>query len=401
MPSLGADMTAGRLVEWRVKPGDEVHRGDIVASVDTSKAEIDIEIFEDGVIDELLVAVGERVPVGTVLATIRPLAATAPAPPGPAPAAAAPPPPGPAPPEPEPDAAEPRPLSSPFARRTAEELGIDLAAVPGSGPDGAVLGADLEGRPAAVPAPGSLEAAATAVPSPTHEPPATPEGPPADRAAAMRQAIAAAMARSKREIPHYYLATTIDMTALLDWLAAHNATLPVRERLLPAACTLKAVALAAREVPAMNGFWVDGAPRPSAPVHLGVAIALREGGLIAPAIHDADRKPLAELMAALRDLVGRARRGGLRSSERTDPTITVTSLGDRGAEAVYGVIYPPQVALVGFGAIAERPVARGGLVGARRCAIASLAADHRVSDGHQGSAFLAAIDRLLQNPEEL
>jgi pyruvate dehydrogenase E2 component (dihydrolipoamide acetyltransferase) len=235
--------------------------------------------------------------------------------------------------------------------------------------------------------------------------PATAAGPPAepapDRAASMRQAIAAAMARSKREIPHYYLATTIDVTALLAWLAAHNAALPVRERLLPAACTLRAVALAARKVPALNGFWQDGALLEADTVDVGVAIALREGGLIAPAIHDADRKPLDELMRELRDLVARTRGGGLRSSELTDATITVTSLGDRGAETVFGVIYPPQVALVGFGAVTERPVARDGLVGARSCMTATLAADHRATDGHQGSAFLTEIDRLLQTPEQL
>jgi pyruvate dehydrogenase E2 component (dihydrolipoamide acetyltransferase) len=217
----------------------------------------------------------------------------------------------------------------------------------------------------------------------------------------MRQAIAAAMARSNREIPHYYLATPIDMTAALAWLAEHNAALPVGERLLPAALTLKATALAAREVPALNGFWIDDAPRPSDAVHVGVAIALRSGGLMTPAIHDADRKPLPELMRELRDLVRRVRSGGLRSSELTDPTITVTSLGERGARTVFGVIYPPQVALVGFGAIAERPWADSGMLGVRPVLDATLAADHRASDGHQGSALLAAIDHHLQEPQTL
>jgi pyruvate dehydrogenase E2 component (dihydrolipoamide acetyltransferase) len=222
-----------------------------------------------------------------------------------------------------------------------------------------------------------------------------------DRAAAMRQAIAAAMSRSKREIPHYYLATPIDMSVALAWLERHNARLPVAERLLPAVLTLKATALAAREVPALNGYWIDGAARPSPAVNVGVAIALRTGGLIAPAIHRADEKTLAELMRDLRDLVRRARGGGLRSSELTDPTITVTSLGERDARTVFGVIYPPQVALVGFGAIAERPWACDGMVGARPALDATLAADHRASDGHQGSALLRAIDHHLQEPESL
>ena len=393
MPSLGADMVSGRLLQWRVKPGDEVHRGDIVASVDTSKAEIDIEIFEDGVIDAILVDPGEKVPVGAVLATVRPLGAPAPAPPtaapetaatetamAPAPAIAA---------SPAPAAADGGPLASPLARRLAAEQGLDLAGVTGSGPDGAVLAGDLTMSEApAPPAPAAPPAAAAA-------PPET------DRVTPMRQAIAAAMARSKREIPHFYLATTIDMTATLDWLAEHNAALPVRERLLPAACTLKAVALAAHDVPSVNGHWIDGALRPSGPVHAGVAIALRGGGLIAPAIHDVQDKGLDDLMRELRDLIARARSGGLRSSELTDPTITVTSLGDRGAEVVHGVIYPPQVALVGFGRVVERAVARNGLLGARKTITVSLAADHRATDGHEGSTFLAAIDRLLQTPEEL
>jgi pyruvate dehydrogenase E2 component (dihydrolipoamide acetyltransferase) len=382
MPSLGADMESGKLLEWRVAPGDQVHRGDIVATVDTSKADIDIEVFEDGVVEDLVVQPGESVPVGAVLATIRgaqapaaapplptapPPAATPPLPPTP-PRAAAPPPAAPGP--PIPDAHGGRVLASPYARRLAAERGAPLDGLAGRGPGGAVLAADV----------------------PAGEP---------DRATSMRQAIAAAMSRSKREIPHYYLALPIDMSAALRWLAAHNGALPVAQRLLPAVLTLKATALAAREVPALNGYWIDGSARPSPAVHVGVAIALRTGGLIAPAIHDADAKPLDVLMSDLRDLVRRVRSGGLRSSELTDPTITVTSLGERGAHTVFGVIYPPQVALVGFGASAERAWAENGVVSVRPVLDVTLAADHRASDGHQGSTLLAAIERHLQEPETL
>jgi pyruvate dehydrogenase E2 component (dihydrolipoamide acetyltransferase) len=216
----------------------------------------------------------------------------------------------------------------------------------------------------------------------------------------MRNAIADLMARSKREVPHYYLATTVDLAAATAWLTAENARRPVTERLLPAALLLKATALAAREVPALNGFW-DGAFRPSSAVHLGVAVSLRGGGLLAPAIHDADQLSLDELMAALRDLVQRARSGGLRSSEMSDPTLTVTNLGDQGADEVQAVIYPPQVAIVGFGRIVDRPWAVDGLLGVRPTVRATLAADHRASDGHEGSKLLAAIDRHLQAPEAL
>lgn len=216
----------------------------------------------------------------------------------------------------------------------------------------------------------------------------------------MRHAIGALMARSKREIPHYYLATSIDLHAALGWLAEVNARRPVTERLLPAALLLKATALAAREVPVVNGSWDDGF-RPAPAVHVGVAVSLRGGGLVAPAIHGTDELTVDALMAALRDLVARARRGVLRSSEMSDPTITVTNLGDQGVEEVFGVIYPPQVALVGFGRIVDRPWAAGGMVGVRPLIRATLAGDHRASDGHDGARFLAAIDRLLQAPESL
>ena len=221
-----------------------------------------------------------------------------------------------------------------------------------------------------------------------------------ERRAALRHAIGELMARSKREIPHYYLATSADLGTALDWLADANADRAVTERVLPAALLLKATALAVRQVPTVNGFWRDGF-QPASGVHLGVAISLRGGGLVAPAIHDADQLPVGQLMQALRDLVQRARAGALRASEMADPTITVTNLGDQGVEEVFGVIYPPQVALVGFGKIVERPWAASGMLGIRPVVRATLSADHRVSDGHDGAAFLATIDRLLQHPEEL
>lgn len=380
MPSLGADMETGTIVEWRVKPGDTVQRGDIIAVVDTEKSTIEVEVFEDGVIGELLAEPGQEMPVGALLAHIVPAGSSAPAPPPAEPA--------PAPARPAGEGGFVR--ASPLARRTAAAQGSELQAVAGTGPGGAVRAADLDlhAEPAVAPA-APVPAAA----------PAAPRGA-EDRQAAMRHAVGALMATSKREIPHYYLATTVDMRAAMAWLSELNAKRPVAERLLPACLLLKATALAAREFPSMNGFWDNGF-QPSAPVHIGVAISLRGGGLVAPAIHDADRMELRELMISLRDLVGRARAGVLRSSEMSDPTITVTNLGEQGVEEVFGVIYPPQVALVGFGTIVERPWAEAGMVGARPVVRATLAADHRVSDGHEGARFLATIARLLQAPEAL
>ena len=401
MPSLGADMEAGTLVEWKVKPGDTVKRGDIVAVVDTNKGAIDIEIWESGVVSEIRVTVGSKVPVGTVLAVVRGAGEAAAAPP----AAAPPPPPaeGPVPPPPPAQAAARAPIpaapplaagrarASPAARAKARELGVDLAALRGTGPGGAVTLADVEG---------AARAQAPPPAQPSAEAPRAERGPGA-AAAPIRQAIAAAMSRSKREIPHYYLGAEIDLSVALAWLANENARRPVTERLLPVVLLLKAVARAAREVPEVNGFYRDGVFRPSEAVHLGVAISLRRGGLVAPALHDVDAKALGELMKDLNDLVARTRSGGLRSSELVDATLTVTSLGDLGVGTVYGVIYPPQVALVGFGRIQERPWASGGRIEARPVVGATLSGDHRVSDGIRGAQFLATVDRLLHSPEAL
>jgi pyruvate dehydrogenase E2 component (dihydrolipoamide acetyltransferase) len=217
----------------------------------------------------------------------------------------------------------------------------------------------------------------------------------------MRRVIAAAMARSKREIPHYYLATAIDMRRSLEWLNLQNAQRPVTKRLLYSVLLIRAVALAVRAVPEVNGFWIDEAFKAGEGVHIGVAISLRQGGLVNPAIHDADKKSLDDLMENMLDLVNRARTGHLRSSELSDGTITVTNLGEQGVQSVFGVIYPPQVALVGFGKIVERPTAINGMLAVRPIIDASLSGDHRVSDGHRGGRFLLALDRLLQEPEKL
>lgn len=218
---------------------------------------------------------------------------------------------------------------------------------------------------------------------------------------AIRRAIARAMARSKREIPHYYLSQTIDMSRALSWLERENSARELPRRLLYSVLLLKAVALAVREVPEMNGFWQDDHWIGSDAVHAGVATSLRSGGLIAPAIHDVGGKSLDEVMHALQDLVNRARSSGLRSSELSDPTITVTSLGERGCDSVMPIIYPPQVAIVGFGRVVEQAWAENGMVGARRVIHATLGGDHRASDGHRGALFLRAVDSLMQSPEQL
>ena len=423
MPALGADMETGRVVEWRVQAGDRVKPGDVVVVVETHKGAIDVECFLDGVIDHLA-PLETELPVGAVLATVdaappvaaapptapatpaaaparTPAPVTAPAP-APATATATAPPPATAPPMPPaspcPLPAQPatgaRRLVSPAARRRAAVLGLDVDRLPGSGAANVVTLADVA-RAAAAP-----QTAPSQVPLPAPAPAGAPVRNGFDPAL-MRQAIAVAMARSKREIPHYYLTSTIDFGAASAWLAAYNRDQPVADRLLPATLLLKASARALAALPQFNGFHDGQGFRPGTGVHVGWAIALRGGGLVAPAIHDADRQPLPALMHALRALVQRARTGRLRSSELIDPTVTVTNLGDRGAESVLGVIHPPQVAIIGFGRVTDRPWVHGGQLAVRPLVVATLAADHRTSDGHLGSQLLAAIDQALQAPDTL
>ncbi|MDR6975972.1 pyruvate dehydrogenase E2 component (dihydrolipoamide acetyltransferase) [Streptomyces sp. 3330] len=498
MPSLGADMDEGTLVEWLVAPGALVHKGDPVAVVETAKSTIEVECFETGTMAELLVEPGTTVPVGTPLARIgatekkppkageaskagratragrleeaeKPERSKKPEKPErsgkaekagkrrrargaatkaepvkpPSPSVNSP---SPSPlPEPasiagpvasgarrhtevgplirhlaehsgvdletlhgsgpggrvtrtdvEEAAADRRPRLrvTPLARRLAAETGVDLAMVQGTGKDSAVRAADVRRAvrgPAAEPRSATV-GTATAGPSRQR---------PADRGAAMRQAIAGLMSRANRDIPHYYLSTTVDMAAAMERLHEHNRRSPVGERLLPAALLLKAAALAAREVPELNGHWTDDRFTAGEGVHLGVAVSLRGGGLVAPVLHHADELALPELMTILKDLVTRARTGRLRGSEVSGATITVTNLGDQGVEAVFGVIHPPQVALVGFGRVADRPCAVEGMLGVRPVVTATLSADHRATDGAVGARFLTAVTRLLQNPEQL
>ena len=360
MPSFGADMESGVVSEWRIKPGDRIQKGDIIAVIETNKGAIDMEAFQTGTVHELLVEPGSRVPVGTPIATLSDDKAEAPS---------------------TDSVISTRPKASPLARKQAQVRGIDLRGLSGSGPDGAILAADL---PTPIP----------------HRPEVnTPE--PGDEKEMMRRAIAAAMARSKREIPHYYLATTIDLQTALEWMTQYNHDKPADEQLLMTALLHKAIALALVDSPELNGFYQNGQFQPADEIHLGMAISIRTWGLITPALHRVDKAPLPELMQRMRDLTLRARRGGLRSSEMTDATITVSSMGERGVETLFGVIYPPQVALIGIGCPQTRPWVVNGAVCPRLLVNVSLAADHRVSDGHQGAKFLRRVTKLLQHPERL
>ncbi|MEA3455503.1 MAG: dihydrolipoamide acetyltransferase family protein [Campylobacterota bacterium] len=390
MPSLGADMESAVLMEWLVKEGDRVNKGQVIAEVETSKGIIEIEVFEDGIIEKILVETETECEVGTPLALIRsegestaeveaePMAKAAPI--------SKPQSTKPLEPEPSPELEEVpqeaienvRIQASPAARKRAKELGVDLAA----------LASKTEGKIRIK----QVEAAAE-----TEEkvPAKTPyiDG--------MRQAIAAAMSLSNREIPHYYLSTPINMTLSLQWLEKYNSSRPIQERILPAALLIRAVVSALKEVPELNGFWKDNAHQVSKAVHPGIAIALRKGGVITPALLDAQEMNLDETMKALSDLISRARAGKLRSAEVTQQTITITNLGDLGVELVYGVIYPPQVALVGLGRITDTPWAEGDALTVRKVMQATLSGDHRATDGRIGALLLEKLNQILQKPEEL
>ncbi|MEI7782312.1 MAG: 2-oxo acid dehydrogenase subunit E2, partial [Planctomycetota bacterium] len=291
---------------------------------------------------------------------------------------------------------------SPSARRLARELGVDPRTVPGTGHEAAITRADIEraaAAPAAVAAAAAPAAAAAAPPPPAAPVPS--DAAASDRLERMRRTIAAAMSRSKREIPHYYLSTMIDLHAATVLLTAENERRPPEKRLLAGVLLLKAAAVALRAVPELNAVWEGDRVVLKPEIHVGVAISLRQGGLVILALHDTASRSLDDLMDGLRDLTARARAGRMKSSELSASTITVTSLGDRGVDAVWGVIYPPQVAIVGFGKIVARPWAINGGLHVRQVVTATLAADHRVTDGHRGGIYLDAVDRLLQEPEQL
>jgi len=391
MPSLGSDMESATLIEWLAAPGDQIRRGDLIAVVETDKGAIEIEVFEDGVLERYLVALDSEVAVGEPLAEIRTGSATLdkiPQPVGATESSSKEKDVGAAPVISEPAASPVPPLSqdaqrvSPAARQLAAELGLDTRTLQGSGPAGAVVYADVQ---AAAGQPASMQEAAIE-----------------DPAAKMRRAIAAAMARAKREIPHYYLSTTVDVEAAIQWLAQANEQKPPAERILAPALFIKATALALSKYGEFNGAFADDTYTASPRINVGVAIAIRGGGLVAPAIHDTDQLSLDQVMAGLRDLTQRVRAGRYRASEFRDPTVTITSLGDRGVESVFGIIHPPQVACIGFGKVVERPWSMPDRsIASRHTVSISLSADHRVSDGRRGALLLNTIAELLNNPQQL
>jgi pyruvate dehydrogenase E2 component (dihydrolipoamide acetyltransferase) len=386
MPSLGADMEAGTLIEWRKKPGDAVKRGDIIAEVETQKGLIEIEVFDEGIIGELLIKEGTKVPVGTVMALINSSAPTLET-------------------KKETTSEKIAPViqpteekiaekasgekfeekhikASPLAKRIAAENNIDLSLIQGTGEDYAITKEDVE----------NTIAQKEIIAKPVEKTPLQLE--------AIRLAVAAAVSKSNKEIPHYYLEKKIDMTKALTWLREANSKRPIQKRLLPAALIIKATAKSLVDFPNLNAIWDNGLHLKKE-INIGFVVSLRGGGVIVPAIRNANTKTIDEIMEALNDIIPRARAMKLRSSDLTDTTISITSLGEGGADMVFGVIYPPQVAIVGFGGSSQQPFVENGMLGIRPVFTATLAGDHRATDGLTGSDFLSTLNNYLQNPESL
>ena len=391
MPSLGADMEAGTLIEWRKKSGDHVKRGDIIAEVETQKGLIEVEVFDEGIVSELLIKEGTKVPVGTLLALINPKESELETPK-----------------EVSPEKTEIQPTeekiaektvgekleethlkASPLAKRIASENGIELSKIQGTGEERVITKEDVENAIA-------QRDKITEIPKESFEN----KEESGFKMDSIRAAVAAAMSKSNREIPHYYLDKKIDITKSLDWLFEKNQQRPIQKRLLIAALLIKAVAKSLVDYPDLNAVWEGGLQRKKE-INIGFVVSLRGGGIIVPAIHNTDSKSVEEIMEALNDIIPRARAMKLRSSELSDSTITITNMGEGGADLVYGIIYPPQVAIIGFGSSSEQPFSENGMVGVRTVLNATLAGDHRATDGLVGSDFLATLNKNLQNPELL
>jgi len=437
MPSLGADMEDGTLVEWRKKSGDRVRRGDIIAEVETQKGLIEIEVFDEGVIEKLLIKEGEKIPVGTPMALINPYGAEA---------------------ETKKETVskkkevelqpieekteskvmekstkkEIRIKATPIAKRIADDKGIDLSQISGTGENGAITKEDVENVivqkkeiSKTVKGEKPVEKLVEAELAKTEEKqvegaPEKKEAQPIEAeldkmekqpveaqkeitvtpAEAIRSAVAAAMSKSNREIPHYYLEKRIDMSKALAWMKEANRERPIQKRLLPAALFIKAVASSLDELSELNAIWENGLQLKNE-INIGFVVSLRTGGIIVPAILQADGKSVDEIMEVLNDIIPRARALKLRSSELSDSTITITNIGEGSADKVFGVIYPPQVAIIGFGNITEQAFAENGMLGIRPVVNITLAGDHRATDGITGSRFLGALNKYLQNPESL
>lgn len=405
MPKLADTMTEGTLVKWRKKIGDKVSVGDVVADVETDKATMEMESFDDGTLHEFLVQEGQKVAIGAKLAVLLSKGEQPPAPgsvPPPAAAkagAAA----ASAPAAPAVAAsvqaaggsarsAGGRVKSSPLARKIAAERGLDIAQLAGTGPGGRIVAKDVQSaqaRPAAA-APGAAPIAyATAG-----------DGDEVIALSGMRRIIAERLLASKTQIPHFYLHLEVDAGPLMKMRAQLNAggEAAGASKLTVNDFILKAVVAAAVKVPAVNASFAGDSVIQFSSVNLSVAVAV-DDGLVTPVVRNANKKSLKEISDAVKDLASRARGKKLKPDEYQGGTITVSNLGAFGVEFFDAIINPPQAAIVSVGAIVKKPVVGPGdtIVVGQRLAI-GLSADHRVVDGAVAASYLAEIKRLVESP---
>jgi pyruvate dehydrogenase E2 component (dihydrolipoamide acetyltransferase) len=406
MPKLSDTMLEGTLVKWHKKPGDQIEVGDVIADVETDKATMEMEAFDEGTISELVIPEGGVVKIGEVIAVLdgepgdaakeepakeAPAAKPAPAPAAPA-TAPKPKPPGPR--TPSPASKGPRVKASPLAKKIALERGVDLASLKGTGPAGRIVAADIPDGPQAAP---SAAAAAPAIDVPVSE---------NDKKvplSGMRKTIASRLLASKTQIPHFYLSMEVDAAPLAKLRKEINAAAEASgaPKVTVNDFVLLATARAAALHPDANAAFAGDSVVQYAGVHLSVAIAV-DDGLITPVIRHADKLPLREISAAVKDLAARARSKKLKPEEYQGGTLTVSNLGAYGVDSFYAIINPPQAAILAVGAIVKKPVidAQGAIVAGQRMTI-SLSGDHRVVDGAVGARFLAAIRQSLESPATL
>ncbi|MBI4336756.1 MAG: 2-oxo acid dehydrogenase subunit E2 [Chloroflexi bacterium] len=418
MPQMGYDMQQGRIARWLKKEGEPVQRGEIIAEIETDKAVVEMQAYASGVLRKVLVPEGVTVPVGQAIGVIaapdeplpedlttpaaQPAAkesalASAPATVPPQAAAVA----------PTPTTGEVK--ASPLARRLAQEHGVDLGQVRGTGPGGRIVEADihrhLEGRqaapaaPQAVPAGGPTAAAAPAAPPP----PVEEVEPHLVELTRMRQAIARLTTRAKQEVPHFYVSAEVDMTAGMELRVQLNRALNGQGvRVSVNDFIIRACVLALQKYPNFNAFYHDGKLQMNPRINIGVAVALEGGqGLMVPALLDCGAKSLADLARASKGLVERANKGGLTAEEYGGATFSISNLGMFDVDSFAAIIHPPQSGVLAVGSVRPRPVVKEGQVAVAQTMHATLSVDHRVSDGADAARFLAEVKRLLENPVTL
>jgi pyruvate dehydrogenase E2 component (dihydrolipoamide acetyltransferase) len=424
MPKLSDTMTEGTLIKWHKKVGDLVEIGDILAEVETDKATMEMEAFDEGTLSQILVQEGEKATIGAVLAVLDGDDATpAPATPA-APAAAAT---SAAPAAASPAAATPAPVSStaqdgsrikssPLARKVAAELGVNLASLAGSGPGGRIVRADVLSAGSTAPAKSTeanaaaalaaaakartaAPAAASCAPAPQALMPTAKEGDSRIELSSMRKVIASRLLTSKQTIPHFYLHVEADAAPLMALRKQINAQAELTHgnKYSVNDFVLKAVINAAVAVPAVNASFAGDHIVSFKHVGLAVAIAV-EDGLVTPVIQQAETKSVLQISKEVKDMAARAKDKKLKPSEFDGGTITVSNLGAWGIESFDAIVNPPQALILSVGAAIEKPVVRNGQIVPGLRMNLGVSCDHRVVDGAVAASFLAEVKKLIEQP---